>query len=246
MTAAERLANDRRSELWGEHRGRYRFACQLVTSGARVLDVACGAGFGLQMLLQQPGVRPLGVDLDPTAVAEARALAPAASLVRADAARLPLLDQVVDLAISFETIEHVPDARALVAELRRVVRPGGCLVLSTPNREFFPPQRRTRNPFHVREFSAGELRELLLAFFAEVVLHGQRVSPSYRYVPFLLVKPARQPSAVAWKLVNRLPFAVKDALARRLTGRPFFPGETDYVFTPNEWQNAHALVAVAR
>ena len=45
----ERLGNDPTSELWGEHRSRYRFAAQFVT-GKRVLDVACGSGFGLGML----------------------------------------------------------------------------------------------------------------------------------------------------------------------------------------------------
>ena len=247
MTAAEHLRNDPRSELWGEHRSRYRFACRLVSSGARVLDVACGAGFGLDMLLAARA-RPLGVDLSLAALAEARRTAPAAPLVRADAARLPLPDHVIDLAVSFETIEHVPDAAALVAELRRVVRPGGCLVLSTPNRAF----RSTagagagENPFHVREFTGPELRELLLSAFEHVELYGQWVSPDYRYVPFLLVERTWEPAVVSWKVLNRLPFALKDSLAQRLTGRPFYPGEADYVLKPEDWQAAHALLAVAR
>jgi hypothetical protein len=51
---------------------------------------------------------------------------------------------------------------------------------------------------------------------------------------------------VSWKVLNRLPFALKDGLARRLTGRPFYPGQADYVFKPEDWQAAHALLAVAR
>jgi SAM-dependent methyltransferase len=245
MTAAERLRNDPRSELWGEHRARYRFACQLISSGSRVLDVACGAGLGLEMLLRT-GARPVGVDLDPAALADARLTAPRATLVRADAARLPLSDQAIDVVVSFETIEHVADPAALAAELRRILRPGGCLVLSTPNRDFGAPARHSSNPFHVREFSGDELRDLLLGAFDRVQLYGQWVSTTYRYVPFLLVERTWEPAAVAWKVLNRLPFRVKDAVARRLTGHPFLPGEADYLFAPDEWRNAHALVAIAR
>ena len=60
----ERLANDPTSELWGEHRSRYRFAAQFA-AGQRILDVASGAGFGLQMLRQANGC-PIGLDYDTT------------------------------------------------------------------------------------------------------------------------------------------------------------------------------------
>lgn len=243
--AEERVANDPTSELWGEHRARYRFACQLVRPGQSVLDVACGAGFGLRMLLDH-GARPIGVDLQAPAVAEARAVAPQADLVQASAASLPLADHAVDLVVSFETLEHVPDAAAMLAELRRVLRPGGWLVVSTPNCAFGPPERHTGNPFHVREFTGDELRDLLGQHFDQVTLHGQWLSAAYRYVPFLLIQPDWRPRALLWKVQNRLPFGLKDALARLLTGRPFFPGECDYRFVPEAWQTAHALVAVAR
>src|SRR5918912_3552826 len=138
--AEERIANDPTSELWGEHRSRYRFACQRVPPGGRVLDVACGVGFGLQMLAQT-GARPLGVDLDCAALVEARRAAPTAHLARADAACLPLPDHSVDLAVSFETIEHVPDAAALAAELRRVLGPRGLPGVVPAHPALFAPPR---------------------------------------------------------------------------------------------------------
>jgi SAM-dependent methyltransferase len=246
-SAEEHVANDPRSELWGEHRARYRFAVGLAGSErCRVLDVACGAGFGLHML-RQAGARTLGLDLNPHALAEARRLDPAAPVARADAACLPLADRSFDLAVSFETLEHVPDASALVRELRRVLRPTGRLVLSTPNRLFGPPELH-RNPFHVREFSGDELGTLLHTCFERVELFGQRPVAAYRQVPFLLLPGQRRldPATLSWKLLNRLPFELKDALARALTGRPFYPGEHHYRFVPGRWQSAHTLLAVAR
>lgn len=171
--AEERLANDPSSELWGEHRSRYRFATEQVDMhGKRVLDLACGAGFGLEML-RLAGARVSGADRDPAAVAEARRAYPGAAVVLADAAALPFPDGRFDVVTSFETIEHVPDATAMVREMARVLGPDGVLVLSTPNRCFGPPELHANNPFHIREFSGDELGQVLRERFADVRLHGQ-------------------------------------------------------------------------
>ena len=243
--AEERLANDPTSELWGEHRSRYRFAARLARPGQRILDVASGSGFGLEQL-EQAGGRPVGVDYAADALSEVRTSQPLARLVRADASQLPFQSAAFDLVVSFETIEHVADACGLVRAIRGVLKPGGQLVLSTPNRGFGPPERHATNPFHVREFTADELRALLARSFQEVRLYGQRPHAEYRYVPFLMVDRDVSPAALVWKLIVRLPFSVKDRLARALTGRPFYPGEDDYCFDPERVEGAHALVAVAR
>jgi SAM-dependent methyltransferase len=244
VSAEERLANDPTSELWGEHRSRYRFAAQFV-AGDVVLDVACGSGFGLGMLIDA-GATPIGVDYDVGPLVAIRAGLPNARLVRGDGARLPLDSASVDQVVSFETIEHVPDARAFVLELRRVLKPGGRLVLSTPNRAFGPLERHTTNRFHIREFTADELRGLLGECFDFVRLYGQRPRAQYRYVPFLMIEPHREPTALAWKAMTRLPYPIRNRLALTLSGRPFYPGETDYCFDADATDGAHALVVVAR
>lgn len=243
--AEERLGNDPTSELWGEHRSRYHFARQFITRGDRVLDVASGAGFGLELLLEA-GACPVGVDYDAAAVADTHRARPTMKLVRADATRLPFPPEAFNVVVSFETIEHVRDARALVGEIRRVLRPGGKLVLSTPNRAFGPPERHARNPFHIREFTAAELRDLLAEAFTDVQLFGQRPLAAYRYVPYLMLQPDRSSRAVMWKLMVRLPFRVKNGLALALSGRPFYPGESDYCFEPGQYDSSHALLAVVR
>jgi SAM-dependent methyltransferase len=245
--AEERLANDPTSELWGEHRSRYRFAAQFLASrpGLAVLDVASGAGFGLDML-RQAGARPIGVDYDAAALCEVHHQQPRARLLRADATHLPLGDAAVDLVVSFETIEHVQDAQALVDEIRRVLKPGGRLVLSTPNRAFGPPERHTSNPFHIREFTSDELRTLLRSAFDDVRLYGQRPAATYRYVPFLMLDRRVEPSALAWKLLVRLPYTLKNSIAVAVSGRPIYPGEDDYRFEPEAFDGVHALLAVAQ
>jgi SAM-dependent methyltransferase len=243
--AEERLAHDPASELWGEHRSRYRFAAQRICPGERVLDVACGAGFGLGML-EAAGARALGVDYDGQTLFDLHPHQDGRLLLQADATQLPLRTASVDRVVSFETIEHVRDAAALVAEFRRVLKPGGQLILSTPNRAFGPPEQHTANPFHVREFTADELRELLAAHFASVQLFGQRPSPEYRYVPYLMHQRTLAPDALVWKALVRLPYQLKNGLALAISGRPFYPSETDYRFDPEAVDAAHALLAIAR
>lgn len=242
--AEERLGNDPTSELWGEHRSRYRHVVERGLAGGVTVDVACGAGIGLT-LLREHGVRALGFDLDVSALRALHAAYPRLPLAVTDAQRLPLPNASVDSVVSFETIEHVPDAAATLREFQRVLRDSGTLVLSTPNRLFGPPEHH-QNPFHVREFSGEELEDLLRESFAEVTIHGQWVAEPYRFVPFLMVDPQYDLSALAWKLYNRLPYAAKEALSRTLTGRSFYPGERDYRFIPHAWAGAHALLAIAR
>ncbi len=89
--------------------------------------------------------------------------------VQADLCRIPVRDGSADALVSLQVIEHLPCADEFLADCRRALRPGGTLILSTPNRATFPGGL---NPFHVREFDAGELQALLLRHFARVDLLG--------------------------------------------------------------------------
>ncbi|MGV0803483.1 class I SAM-dependent methyltransferase, partial [Mycolicibacterium elephantis] len=77
-------------------------------------------------------------------------------------AELPLADDEVDVVVNFQVIEHLWDQGQFVSECLRVLRPGGTLLISTPNRITFSPGLDTPvNPFHTRELNAAELTELL-------------------------------------------------------------------------------------
>ena len=145
-----------------EHVARYRFARERVRG--RVLDVACGTGYGTAML------GAVGVDVSLDALRYARRHP--ARYVAADAARLPFGRGDFDAVVSFETIEHVADPARFVAECVRVLKPGGRLLVSTPNRELWSP--RSPKPLqrhHVKEFTKREFLEVLRPL--EVELHGQ-------------------------------------------------------------------------
>ncbi|MEO1369403.1 MAG: class I SAM-dependent methyltransferase, partial [Acidobacteriota bacterium] len=130
--------------------GRYREALGRVRPGMRVLDIACGTGFGSRLLADR-GAEVVGVDIEPDTVDTACGRhGDVAEFRLGRAEEIPLEDDAVDLAFSIGTIEHVEDDDAFVRELGRVLKPGGGLVAYTPqNRMGHIPIW----PHHVREYS---------------------------------------------------------------------------------------------
>ncbi len=164
----ERFLPELNGEIAHEHWHRYAFARRFV-AGRRVVDVACGEGYG-SALLAGIARSVVGVDIDAAAVAHARATyagRPGLDFVEGSAAQLSLPDASADAVVSFETIEHLEAALqpAMIAEFARVLAPGGVLVLSSPNRVEYSDARNYVNPFHLRELDRDELAALLGAAF---------------------------------------------------------------------------------
>lgn len=102
--------------------------------GARILDAACGAAPGLRFF-HAAGYAVCGSDIADAALRSARRFVPDVPLVRADLdAPQPFADGTFDLIVLREAIEHVRDGTATLCECRRILRPGGCVALTTPNR----------------------------------------------------------------------------------------------------------------
>lgn len=104
-----------------------------VGPGDRVLDVGCGPGIMLAAALAR-GARPTGVDVSPGMLAEARRLHPSVELVEADAADLPLPDVTFHAAVGNFVLNHLPAPEKAVAEVARVLAPGGAVALSVWDR----------------------------------------------------------------------------------------------------------------
>jgi SAM-dependent methyltransferase len=144
------------------HEAAYLFAAPLVEARS-VLEVGCGEGYGTA-LLARSARRILGVDYDALTAAHASATYPQARFVRANLAALPVPSESVDIVATLQVIEHVWNHDEFVRECLRVLRPGGRLLVTTPNRlTFSPGLDKPVNPFHTKEFTAAELVELLTA-----------------------------------------------------------------------------------
>jgi SAM-dependent methyltransferase len=166
-----------------QHVERYRWAAEMA-AGKRVLDAACGTGYGTTTLAEAGAASAVGLDVDRVTVDTARRGARAENLTFevGDVCELPFADGVFDLFVSFETVEHLADPARFPSEARRVLAPGGVFLCSTPNREVTNPgsgvEDRPYNPFHVREYAAPELAALLREAFPVVTMYGQSFYPA--------------------------------------------------------------------
>jgi SAM-dependent methyltransferase len=108
-----------------------------IQPGDRVLDAGCGRGFYLNFLRElHPEAIVTGIELDLPLLPRALAAVPGSQLTGANLYHLPFADGSFDKIIFSEVIEHVPDDAAALAELYRILAPGGRLALTTPNADY--------------------------------------------------------------------------------------------------------------
>jgi len=159
-----------------EHLHRYLFARQIV-AGKAVLDIACGEGYGTALLARSARV-VFGVDISDEAVRHASSKYQSANIEfrRGSCAAIPLEDASVDVVVSFETIEHHDQHEAMMREIKRVLRPHGLLVISSPDKAQYSDKTGYRNRFHVRELYRVEFEQLLSSHFASHEMFGQRIA----------------------------------------------------------------------
>ncbi|MGD9021626.1 MAG: class I SAM-dependent methyltransferase [Lysobacterales bacterium] len=172
----ERFMPGLAGEIGYEHWHRYVVARRFC-EGKKVLDVACGEGYGSDMLAAV-AAHVTGVDVSGDAVAHATGHYGGRDnlrFIQGDCENLPLPDDGVDVAVSLETIEHIEAQEAFVGELRRVLRPGGLLVMSSPNKAQYTDARDYHNEFHVREMYRDEFEQLLQADFPHIHWLNQKL-----------------------------------------------------------------------
>lgn len=173
----ERFTPECVREIWYEHQHRYAWA-RGFAAGKRVLDAACGEGYGSAWLA---GVAQsvLGVDVDPATVEHAaRRYGSMGNLHfrQGDATALDELPAAsFDLIASFETLEHVHEQERMLAGFARLLDEAGVLLVSSPDKAEYSDRRGFRNEFHVRELYRDEFEALLRRHFPHVRLLGQKL-----------------------------------------------------------------------
>lgn len=243
----------RLSPYWGEHVARYSFALAYVES-KDVLDIACGTGYGLAFL--KTAARSVtGVDVDPEAAREALSECDTQKVrvLLGDGTNLPFTDESFDVVTSFETLEHLHARTAFLSELKRILKPQGKLILSTPNANYTKPVNgKPSNPFHIFEYKPDELKAELESHFLIENFLGQTLDDAIKIPPFqdaqnrLPKDLVTQTKLISWKVFNKLPLAVRENLSQTIWKKPFYPTESDYRFSVETSEFAPVLVAVCR
>ncbi|MEZ5456499.1 MAG: class I SAM-dependent methyltransferase [Lysobacteraceae bacterium] len=174
----ERFTPECVREIWYEHFHRYAFALSLV-GGKTVLDAACGEGYGSSLLATAAG-SVLGLDISPQAVTHAtnRYAGQRANLAfrQADVAALEAMpSSTFDVICSFETLEHLHAQESMLAGFRRLLAPGGMLLVSTPDKYNYSDLPGFNNEHHVRELYRDEFETMLSREFRYVRLYAHKL-----------------------------------------------------------------------
>jgi SAM-dependent methyltransferase len=158
-----------------EHLHRYFFALRWAES-ARVLDLACGNGYGAALLARRAR-HVWALDIDGETIAGARKSWQSRNMtfLRGDATQLPLPDGSIDLVVAMEVLEHLDEQSLLLQEIARVCSGRGVALISTPNKAEYSDARNYRNPFHKKELYLEEFVQILQQHFACVEIAGQQI-----------------------------------------------------------------------
>lgn len=172
----ERFTPECVREICYEHFHRYALAARWCAK-LRTLDAACGEGYGSALLAGTAGSVE-AVDISKDAIGHAsRRYGNIENLnfQVADCTSLPYVDDEFDCVVSFETLEHLAEQDHLLAEFRRVLKPDGFLLLSSPDKAVYSDQQNTGNEFHIKELYRHELEALIKRHFGAWRLLGQKL-----------------------------------------------------------------------
>lgn len=159
------------------HLDRYRFALN-YTKGQLVADIACGTGYGTRMIVENGAMSCIGIDiaLDAITYAQRNHNIEGTQFICASGDATPVEDSSVDVVVSFETIEHVPNDELLLQEFYRILKPGGRLICSTPNQ--WP---LSIAPYHTKEYDIKEFQRVLSSYFKIEKMYNQNSGSAWEY-----------------------------------------------------------------
>ncbi len=171
----ERFLPDVEGDVQIEHMHRYYLASGFA-AGKRVLDIACGEGYGSNTLADA-ALSVIGVDISEEAIMHARKKYSKVNLdfIQGDCTAIPLKNNSVDLIISFETIEHHDKHIEFINEIKRVLAKEGLLIISSPDKKEYSDLTGHDNQFHVKELYYSEFEELIKKNFEHQTMLGQRI-----------------------------------------------------------------------
>lgn len=177
----ERLTTNKDSEIVVHHLHRYAIAIDLVKDKV-VLDIASGEGYGSN-LLALSAKKVIGSDIDEKVIkfATSKYNKPNLEFRVGNADKMPVEDNSIDVVVSFETLEHHDKHEEMFSEIKRVLKPNGILIMSSPDKLNYTDIPKFNNPFHVKELYREEFKKLVqsnfkfLTFYYQSMLYGSLI-----------------------------------------------------------------------
>ncbi|OGK62475.1 hypothetical protein A2334_05560 [Candidatus Roizmanbacteria bacterium RIFOXYB2_FULL_38_10] len=171
--------------LLQEHVLRYQFVSKYI-KGKTVLDVACGSGYGSYIIANSGAKKVYAADCDSKTISYAKKRYPHDNInyICTDAAKLSVANCLIDVVVSFETIEHLSKPKLFLKEMYRLLKRTGICIISTPNKHCSLED----NPYHLKEYTFSEFTNILEQYFpGKKYYFGQRkvIKPIISFYLFL-------------------------------------------------------------
>ena len=194
--------------LLQDHIKRYKFASKLVKH-AKVLDIACGNGYGTN-ILSKSAKSVVGVDISKEAIdfATKKYENKNVEFYQSDAKSLNFSASSFEYVVSFETIEHLSKegAKEFLEEIKRVLKPSGKLIISTPDNRNASLGKKPANPYHLQEYSLVEFKNLVSDYFEIINIYGQSFTnkSQIEFVKIFAISILKKPVQIAWRIYQKL------------------------------------------
>lgn len=157
-----------------EHLHRYAVVSSYIKDKV-VLDIASGEGYGSNLMSKEASF-VYGIDIDEATIQAAKAKYKKENLnfLSGSTSKIPLENNSIDVVVSFETIEHHDEHDQMIVEVKRVLKPNGIFILSTPDKLYYSDKRGYNNKFHVKELYKHEFEVLINKYFERNQFLNQR------------------------------------------------------------------------
>jgi 2-polyprenyl-3-methyl-5-hydroxy-6-metoxy-1,4-benzoquinol methylase len=249
--SVERYLNNEITPWTGEHIHRYLEAKKNICAGDVVLDLACGSGYGSNILSEVDNSEVYGGDIEKEAIDSCKkAWADNASLhfEIMDATDLRFSNDFFDKIVSLETIEHLTGYRKMLSEFSRVIKPNGAVIISTPNIKISSPNGEIINPYHTQEFTYDEFDKILKEQFSDVVIYGQKYTRYYTNAGTSLVMKISENLLLA-RGIRKLSYQFRNMIFKKLFNLDLYPSVNDFKLLSDKMvidKKCHVLFAVCK
>jgi 2-polyprenyl-3-methyl-5-hydroxy-6-metoxy-1,4-benzoquinol methylase len=236
--SSERQLDDTNNPWWGEHLHRYQEAAKLFPkNNLKILDLACGTGFGSNFIAQL-GNKVIGGDLSESIINDCRLKYKTSNLSFEciDGTNISYENETFDVVISFETIEHTIHYQKMLNEFKRVVKKQGLIILSTPNFLINSPKGKIINPYHTQEWIFEDLKALLCNMFSSTSIFGQSYS-RYKNADNLNRKLGKLTESLLYmRGARKLPIRIQDTIMQALINEPMYPLAKNYTLVSDVFE----------
>lgn len=233
--SSERQLDSTNNPWWGEHLHRYEEAGKIIhLPNAKILDIACGSGFGSHYLAHL-GHHVIGGDLSYDTVLDCASKYKANNLEfkQIDGTQMPFENDFFDVVISFETIEHTTEFQKMLNEFKRVVKKDGLIILSTPNFLINSPGGVIINKYHTQEWVYEDFLKILNSTYSQVNLMGQEYV-RYKNQTSIRFKIGKFFEETLYQRgFRKLPIFFQDLIIKMFIDQPMYPLSSNYSFTKN-------------